>query len=477
MHKLPIIILLLAASAGISTAQEIRTPVWAGRFYPADGDQLSAWLDSRLNVKSESFPGKKPAVLIAPHAGYIYSGETAAAAYRDVKGLDYDTVVVIGPSHHHGFRGGSIYMRGGYRTPLGVLPVDETLAEKLSKWTHFKYIPDAHAEEHAIEVQAPFIQKALPQASICPVVLGAAGRKDISRLAAALRKAAAEKNILVIASTDMSHFLPQKEARKRDARTIKLIQTWKISKLISQLENRENIMCGGTGVAAALEYAQDLPGRLIRILKYDDSTAGGGPESRVVGYLAAAVYSDSAGESGLAEQDRQLLFSIARKAMNRYIKEKKIVYPMCDRARLQRAQGAFVTLNKNGRLRGCIGSVEGTRPLYLTVAEAAVLAAVRDKRFPPVTPDELKDIVLEISILTSPVKITEPECIEVGRHGLIIIKDNKKGLLLPQVAVDNKWSREMFLAQTCEKAGLNRSAWKNGAGIYIFEALVFREEE
>ncbi len=477
MRKLSVWFVISMMTAGWVFAQGIRDPVWAGQFYPESREQLSAMLAAWMDGGKASIPGKKPAVLIAPHAGYVYSGRVAAFSYRQVKGTEYESVVVIAPSHHYGFKGGSIYMKGGYRSPLGVLPVDTELTERLSKWTGYRYIPEAHAKEHAIEAQVPFIQRSIPRAKICPVVLGVTGRREIFSLAAALSKAAAEKNILVIASTDMSHFLSQENARKRDKRTIELIRDWKISSLIRQLEKKENIMCGGAGVAAALMYAQDLENCQMKILEYDDSTTGGGPASRAVGYLSAAVFYDSGGKAGFAEKDRRELFRIARTALNQFIREEILVTPVCDNPKLHSPQGAFVTLHKNGRLRGCLGFVEGSRPLYISVAEAAVLAAVRDTRFQPVKKEELDDIVLEISVLTPPVKIDDPALIQVGRHGLIVTKEGKRGLLLPQVAVQNKWSRETFLAHACLKAGLPPEAWKDGTGMYIFEAHIFHEEE
>ncbi len=477
MRKSFVFILLMMLAAGHAASQDIREPVWAGQFYPASAEQLSAMLEGWLNKNGEPVPGEKPAVLIAPHAGYIYSGQVAAASYRQVKDKKYQTVVVIAPSHHYGFKGGSIYMRGGYCSPLGVLTVDAELAKKLSKWTGYRYIPEAHAKEHAVEVHVPFIQKSLPTAKICPIVLGVPDRREIINLADALKKAAGEKDILIVASTDMSHFLSKEKARERDKETINIIRSWEISRLIRKLENRENIMCGGAGVAAALTYAQRRKNCRVEILQHDDSASGGGPESRVVGYMSAAVWCGSGEKPEFTKSDQKELFNIARTALTSYIRDHQLIIPSCKNPKLLLPQGAFVTLHKNGRLRGCIGFIEGSRPLYTNVAEAAVLAAVKDARFQPVRPQELNELTLEISVLTPPVKINNHKRIQVGRHGLIIAKAGKRGLLLPQVAADNKWSRETFLAQTCLKAGLSHGDWKNGADMYIFEACVFHEEE
>ena len=132
-----------------------------------------------------------------------------------------------------------------------------------------------------------------------------------------------------------------------------------------------------------------------------------------------------------------------------------------------------MTLKKRGHLRGCIGFIEPVLPLHETIIRASIYAAVRDSRFPPVSPEELKDLSVEISVLSPLERINNPRRIRVGKHGLIISKNGKKGLLLPQVPVENNWSREEFLSQICLKAGLPGDAWKKGAELYVFEALVF----
>ncbi len=473
-RKTSLFIFLFISLSALIWTQGIREAVWAGKFYEARPDQLSRHLEYLFKnaKKPPAFSGKILA-LIAPHAGYVYSGRVAASAYSLVHGKDYQSVIIIAPSHRHRFRGCSIYLKGGYRTPLGLVPIDEDLAANLSQTSGFKYIASAHREEHAVEVQIPFIQKSLPKAKIVPVVMGITTSKTISTLADALSQVADEKT-LVIASTDLSHYYPKKRANKTDADTISLIQSFKIKTLIRKMEIGENIMCGGGPVCSALLYAQDKGEPMVKILHYADSSEEGGSEEGVVGYLGAAVYLDAASSSySLSSDEKKDLLHLAQSALEEFILDKKILNYQIQNANLQEKRGAFVTLKKKGRLRGCIGFIEPVLPLYQTVIQATIYAACKDQRFPPLTAEELKDIEIEISVLTPLKKISNPYLVQVGKHGLFISKKNRSGLLLPQVPVENKWSKETFLQQTCLKAGLPRDAWKHGADLYIFEAIVF----
>ena len=444
-------------------------------FYVKNAERLSQQIDDFLqNVKREALPSENILALIAPHAGYVYSGQVAAFAYSLIKGRDYKTVVVIGPSHRHGFNGCSIYPKGGYETPLGTAKIDESLALELSKASGFKFIPQAHKMEHSIEVQIPFIQKTLPQAKIVPIVMGFQTKTTINTLTKALTKVLPGKKALVIASTDMSHLLSKKEANDIDSKTISLIQSFDTDNLVRKLEKHENILCGGGPVVSILLYAQKRGDTKVEILRYSDSSDSGGPESQVVGYLAAALYSGTPkSKFSLSSKEKKELLQLARLSINQLVQHNKVVNYTPQNPNLLTKKGVFVTLRKKGILRGCIGFIEPVLPLYQTVIQASIYAAIRDQRFPPVSIEELKDLEIEISVLAPLEKIHNPNFIEVGKHGLVITKGDKKGLLLPQVPVENRWSREEFLQQACLKAGLPRNAWKSGADIYIFEATVF----
>jgi AmmeMemoRadiSam system protein B/AmmeMemoRadiSam system protein A len=476
IKKTLITLFFLSLCVSIAWPQGIRKPVRAGVFYEKDPEALSRQVDSFLqNVNKEPSPSQSIQALITPHAGYVCSGQVAAYAYSSVKGKDYGTIVIIAPSHQCGFHGCSIYPRGGYETPLGVVKVDVDLASELAKATGFKYIPEAHREEHSVEVQVPFIQKTLPQAKIVPIVMGYQTRETIITLANALAKVLPGKKVLIIASTDMSHYLPKKKANKIDSNTASLIKDFNTNTLIGKIERGENIMCGGGPVVSALLYAQKRGPAKVDILQYADSTRCGSSESGVVGYLAAAVYSEATApeEFSLAPEEKKELLHIAREAIKLLIRENKLLNYEPQYPNLLVNKGAFVTLKKRGQLRGCIGFIEPVLPVYQTVIQAALYAASRDQRFPPVTAEELKSLEVEISVLSPLKKIKNLDLIKVGKHGLVISKGNKRGLLLPQVPVENRWSRETFLQQACLKSGLPPDAWKQGADIYIFEAIVF----
>jgi len=487
-------------------AQGVRQAVKAGQFYDADAAALSARIDGFLAAASgaEAPAPDRIRAIIVPHAGYVYSGAVAGRAYRLVRGGDIETVVILGPSHYVGFEGASIYPEGGFETPLGVAAVDAPAAKALIKASGFAFVPEAHAQEHSLEVQVPFIQKVLPKAKIVPIVLGVPSEKTVRALAAALDKVFKGAKVLVVASTDMSHFLARPEAGVLDKSTMELVRDQQVPALLRKLERNENILCGGAAVVTALLYAQKQGNAAVRVLAYADSSEAGGPADRVVGYFAAAVTAGSAGgdmaptgtaaargpllsEPGpasepqsnfaLTAEDKKELLKLARRSVELYVYDKKLVDYATENPNLKAPRGAFVTLTEGGTLRGCIGFTEPRFPLYETVMQAAIYAATEDPRFRAVNSPELNRLDYEISVLTPLSKVENPALVEVGRHGLVVAKDGKRGLLLPQVAVENRWNREVFLRQTCLKAGLPADAWRQGAEIYSFEAIVFREEK
>lgn len=465
-------VVALAQAAG----QGVRPAVVAGQFYPADAARLSAEIESYLAAAAPAAPPSGRIVaLIVPHAGYVYSARTAAAAYALVRGKAIDTVVIIGPSHHVDFEGCSIWPDGGFETPLGVARVDAALAGEIAKASGFRFRPDAFAEEHSVEVQVPFVQKVLPGAAIVPIVMGRQTRPTVRALAAALGKTCLAKNVLVVASTDLSHFLPKAEAQSTDAATAALIRSMNTESLIRKTEAGENIMCGGGPVAAVLLLAEKAGKPRVEILSRTDSSGFGGP---VVGYLAAAVFAgDGPPDAGfsLSPEEKTELLRMARAAVTEFVERRSVIEDVSGKAKFQEPRGVFVTLTKGGDLRGCIGFIEPVAPLGQAVIRAAIYAATEDPRFPPVIPAELKDLAVEISVLTPVREIADPREVVVGRHGLIVARGGRKGVLLPQVPVENKWDRETFLEQGCLKAGLPPDAWRLGAKLAVFEAIVFHE--
>jgi AmmeMemoRadiSam system protein B/AmmeMemoRadiSam system protein A len=466
--------LLVLLGPGLAAAQGLRKAVFAGQFYTADPARLAAEIDGYLAAAGPAAPPAGRIVgLIVPHAGYVYSGRTAAAAYARVRGGAFDTVVIVGPSHRVGFEGVSIWPDGGFETPLGTARVDAALAKALTKAAGFGFRPDAFAEEHSVEVQVPFVQRALPGAAIVPVVMGRQTRPTVRAFAAALDKACRGRNVLVVASTDLSHFLPADKARSTDAATTALIEALKTDLLIRKVEADENIMCGGGAVAALLLLAEKAGRPKVEVLARTDSASFGGP---VVGYLAAAVLAGEAPAAfALTAEEKADLLKLARAALVEYLAGGVEIPDRSGRARFGDPCGAFVTLTKRGELRGCIGYIEPVLPLGQAVVRTAIFAATEDRRFPPVTAAELADLRIEISVLTPPREIADPRRVRVGTHGLIVERDGAKGVLLPQVPGQFGWDREEFLGQACLKAGLPADAWKKGAKLSVFEAIVFHE--
>jgi hypothetical protein len=293
----------------------------------------------------------------------------------------------------------------------------------------------------------------------------------------------------MIASTDWQHYHSAAAGWKLDSLGIACIESLDADRLEKYLSEKKVEACGGAAAVAVVKAAVARGANEVRILKYGDSGDVSGDKSSVVGYLAAAIYrtddSEKQSESGsevksteyqLTDSEKQQLLRIARESIKAYLAGAEL--PEIETpAKLNEPGAAFVTLEKHGHLRGCIGYTDAIKPLCETVSSCAVSAAVRDHRFPPVLAEELDSLHIEISILTPLQRVDSPEEIEVGRDGLMITLGRHRGLLLPQVALEYGWDRDEFLAQTCRKAGLPPNAYQSpDATIYRFRALIFGEK-
>jgi len=486
-----------AINAGAASPQEeamgkkelnrgaIRPPAVAGTFYPADADELTAQIRRFLKAVPDraALPGNIQA-LIVPHAGYIYSGQVAAHAYKLLEGMKFDTVIVIAPSHHYSFRGAAVYPRGAYQIPLGLIPVDDHLAEKLIKESEFiAAMPEAHAREHALEVQLPFLKMVLGDFTLLPLVMGSCDYAVCEAIADAIYRTVQNRRVLIVASSDLSHYHPYQTAVKLDQVVINYVKSFDAKGLYQALTTDSCEACGALPIITTMLSAQKLgAGRAEQLCYATSGDVSGGDKSAVVGYLAAAFLTPAASlrphavgvDLGLTDREKQVLHTIARSAIEAGFTGKTLPEPTPLSETLREKRGAFVTLHKGGDLRGCIGYIRAQKPLYQTIQEMARAAAFQDTRFKPVTKDELKDLAIEISVLTPLKKIARIEEIAVGTHGIYIVKDFHSGLLLPQVATENKWDRETFLRHTCTKAGLPDNAWQESdAEIYIFSADIF----
>jgi AmmeMemoRadiSam system protein B/AmmeMemoRadiSam system protein A len=466
--------------------QQVRESVIAGSWYPGDPARLTKDIQGYLERVPEHKIGGEVTALIAPHAGYMYSGQVAAHAYKLLEKKAYDIVVIIAPSHRASFPGASVYPEGGYRTPLGTVPIAEDVTEALmNKSTLISSIPQAHAQEHSLEIQLPFLQVVLEDFHLVPIVMGQQDLPTCKEVSASIADAVKGKNALLIASTDLSHFHSYEQAVELDQVVIDHVDAFDPEGLSKALRRRQCEACGGGPVVTVMLAAQARGANKSEVLHYANSGDVTGDHSSVVGYMAAALYKSSNSpkknkeekvgvDLGLSEEEKKTLHEIAHTVIWNMASGKEVPEFQVTSEKLKEPRGAFVTINKKGSLRGCIGHIKGVKPLYKSVEEMAEAAAFQDPRFPPVTKNELKDLEIEISALTPFRQITDTSEIEVGKHGIYIERGFYSGLLLPQVATEYGWDRETFLEHTCRKAGLPIDAWKDkDTRIYIFSADIF----
>jgi AmmeMemoRadiSam system protein B/AmmeMemoRadiSam system protein A len=477
---------------------QVRKPAVAGRFYPGDPVTLTKELsDFFKKARKEPVPGEIVA-LISPHAGYMYSGQVAAHSFKLLEGLSFETVVVISPSHVAYFPGASIYDGGFYETPLGQIPVDTALAGAIADAGERVFLSSkghgpAGGGEHSLEVELPFLQLVLGKFKLVPIVMGEQDWATCQALGQALSGVLEGKNSLIVASTDLSHFHPYDEAVRLDNIVMDHVNSFDPAGLHSDIASRVCEACGGGPVVATMLAARALGADKARVLEYANSGDVTGDKSGVVGYMAAVIYDskpDAKGsgkseekgsevESGLSEDDREILLNIARTTIEHRVKGEAVPKFHVDSPILKENRGAFVTLHKHGGLRGCIGYIEAIKPLYITIQEMAEAAALNDHRFPPVSPEELDAVDLEISVLTPLRKIIDVNEIETGKHGIVLKKGYHQGVFLPQVATEQGWDRTTFLNQICFKAGIrDKNCWREkDAEIFIFSAEVFKEKK
>lgn len=270
----------------------VRTPVIAGSWYPGDPGVLRSEIEGFLRQTPAGKTPRKPSVIISPHAGYQYSGRVAAHAYRALEGFSYSTVVVISPSHRAYFPYVSVWAKGAFETPLGAIGINEGLCAKLLEAPGiFTGNTRPHDAEHALEIQLPFLQTVLPAFALCPLIMGQQDPGLVRDLSRALLGAVEDPDdVLVVASTDLSHFHRAKKAEAMDGQLVRLVEALDVETLGRKLSAGEVEACGGGPVLAALMYAQGLGRNEVKILKYAHSGQVTGDDSSVVGYLSAVVY-------------------------------------------------------------------------------------------------------------------------------------------------------------------------------------------
>jgi AmmeMemoRadiSam system protein B/AmmeMemoRadiSam system protein A len=462
---------------------QVRESAVAGSFYSNDKSVLQKDLHSYFN-DAKTFPKENIQALIVPHAGYVYSAQTAATAYKTLN-KKYKNIFLIGSSHHVSINKASIYALGDYKTPLGEVKVNKEIVDELLKnHSLFTYFKDAHTKEHTLEVQLPFLQLLYGnEMQIVPIVLSISSWEQIETIAHTLSPYFNEENLFII-STDLSHYPSYEDAKKVDANTIEGILSGNTQTFISSINKNESLntpelytsACGWSSILV-LQSLTQKKNYTYELLDYTNSGEKHTKnKERVVGYAAFRIITKEQNSYFTNEEKEQMLF-IAKKAIHEAtLHENKIaidenrVLP-----KLKEKLGAFVTLYKNGELRGCIGRFEPNQPLYNVIVDMAIAAAQHDTRFLKVSPLELENIRIEISVLTPRKKINSISEIEIGKHGVYVQYGKKHGTYLPHVATQMGWSAEEFVKSCAiEKAQITPTELPK-AELFTYEAIVFGE--
>ncbi len=475
----------------------------AGQFYPDQASELAPMVEFYLGAPRPG--GEPPQALVVPHAGYPFSGRVAGAGFREVAGSDIRVVILVGLAHRYPVVAAAIDPSGSFETPFGPVEVDTATAQRLLASTSLiQAQPEAFAGEHSVEVELPFLQKALSSFKIVPMLMQDPDLEEAKIIGGALAAAVRDNEArgvrtLLVASTDLSHFPRDVDARRSDEAVLKhiaavdpegLFQEAK-AQLAKEISNLETAICGQAGTLAVLYAARALGATSGRIVdRATSADALSGDMERVVGYGAVAIDRPRAEASAkaqpgtaqaagpmTAEQEAKLLAD-ARRSLAEFLKAgTPPAFEPSDEPALREPAAVFVTLKKNGDLRGCIGTTVPTMPLEEAVRQYAIAAGTQDPRFPRVTSEELEALSLEISILSPPHRVSGPGEIRPGEDGVVLIRGEQSGLFLPQVWHETGWAIEQFLSELAgQKAGLPPDAWKDPATqLYTFTVHAFED--
>jgi AmmeMemoRadiSam system protein B/AmmeMemoRadiSam system protein A len=469
-------------------SEEVRLPTVAGAFYPDDSVTLARHIDGYLAEAPRFDP--EPSILIAPHAGYIFSGGVAAHSFKQAHDRDYARVVIMGFSHSlaYTFDGAAVWPDGVWRTPLGDVPVDIQFVQGLLAASSVFFADRSyHRDEHSLEVQVPFTQRVLPGVPIVPISIGRPTLENARNIADGLVALLAEQpKTLVVVSTDLSHYPRYADAYRVDRSSISAIlsldalalEAWDEEAMSSRTPNLHTTMCGKGPVMVAMLLARAIGAEQVRLIKYANSgDAPEGEQNRVVGY--AAIEFAKGTPPALSQADRAALLQLSRDTLHDYLTAQTLPQFEPGSEAMQLPRATFVTLRHKWthELRGCRGEIFARYPLWESVQHVSILSATDDPRFRPLVADELPDVHIEINVLTPLRMAKSPDEVVVGRHGVMIRKGGYGGLFLPQVPVEQGWDRDEYLSTLCwMKAGLPNDAWrKPGAQLYIFEAEIFEE--
>ncbi len=472
-------------TGAVAWAAEIHVTPMAGRWFPGEKAALEQSLDRSYEASEKrtgtALPRKQLLGLVVPHAGIQYSGAVAASAYRLL--ADAKKIVVLGFSHRRPLVGVYVPDVAGFAHPLGELRIDAEAAAQAG----FPKMSEKELCDHSLENQLPFLQRAAPGAAILPLYVGAL---DATTLAPAARKLAAlaARGWVIVASSDFTHYgasyqytpfpndsdLPRRLAG-RAAEAFEAIGSLEVAEFDRHVAATGDTICGRDPIrllmAALAAMKQDIYLSMVDYMTSGDLTRD---YSTSVGYGALAFYPSPAFEVGAADQKRLLVS--ARQTLDRSLANgaaHPAPVPAEQRSGdLEQRTGVFVTVRKNGELRGCIGNLTPRTPLWDTVADRTIASTSSDPRFPPLTATE-GPVTLEISLLTPLKRLPDWRKFRLGQ-GAVLTLGGRSGLLLPQVAAEMKWNARQFLEGLSQKAGLPPEAYKQ-ARLYVYQAQVFGE--
>jgi len=459
----------------------VRKPAVAGTFYPQEKGKLSLAIESFLEKARlfYSWDKKIPKVIISPHAGINFSGPVAAWGYKhllDAKGIK--NVVLIGTSHNYLFSHGAVFGQGVWQTPLGKIGINEKLTKKLIQTKGFEDDPSPHLPEHTLEMQLIFLQKVIANDfKIIPILFSQINQSFLATAAGGLAKILSRKDTAMVVSTDLSHYPDYKIANVIDSMTVESVLSADKEKFRNWINDLnkwrgfdvETLACGQEAIKLVLEIAERLKLEDRRYYRYANSGDVAEEKDRVVGYGSLGFYE--------GKQDYQVEgLQLARRTLEFFMRTGKLPKIDIKSARLNKIGGVFVTLRKQGELRGCIGNIVGKETCGQGIAENILNAAFHDPRFEPLNYSEVKDVNIEVSLLSPLKKVNDWRKIKLGCDGVMIKKGGAGGVFLPQVGREIT-DLEHFLSLLCvEKAGLEADCYKNlDTELYTFTAQVFEE--
>ena len=474
----------------------------AGTWYPGTEREIRALAKKWEAACGEVSSGEKPNVLVLPHAGWAYSGETAWTAVRTVRGAKFRRVVVLAPSHRAWIENRLVAPESdAVSTPLGEIKIDRDWLDRLALVAPVARNDRVHSAEHSAQIEYPLLQLALGNGfTVVPLVMGSFGQDQMGMCARALACLMDAETLLVI-SSDFTHYgddfsytpfgkCGDEDVRRKvaasDDEAFQLIAKGDADSFAAFIKRTGATICGHVPIELALRAFPK--GASIARQKYATSSDGDGDYSRFVCYVAATGCVKWQGESGavLSADDRAYLLRVARAAMEHAVRScnspssvphSPFPVPHSPPKTTLSKMGAFVTLNDKatGALRGCIGEIMPMRPLVEAVVARAVDAALRDPRFSPVSERELGGIRVEVSALTPPKRVASWRDIVLGRDGMTLEKNGCFAVFLPQVAPEQGWDLPTTLSYLSQKAGLSSDAWREGATFETFQAEVFHE--